>query len=101
MTDDFTRFVNEVDEAVTRARRAAAEAREQATKFRAATPDSAEPTAEALRAAAVTFRTAQGLPVDEPAEEPQTPPVPPPGDEDEDFSQEQIMTRFYPGTAKT
>jgi hypothetical protein len=61
------KFSSEVDAAVSRARRAAAEAREQNTGLRASlSADDAEKPAE----------------------------VPPSGDDDDDFSQEQIMTRF-------
>jgi hypothetical protein len=62
-----TKFSNEVDAAVSRARRAAAEAREQNTRLRTSlTPPDPEKPAE----------------------------VPPSGDDDDDFSQEQIMTSF-------
>ena len=64
MPQDFSlpEFSAAVDDAVTRARRAAAEIREQNTKLRAAL-----------------------------APEPEEP-VTPSGDDDEDFSQKQIMT---------
>ncbi|MBP2322509.1 hypothetical protein JOF56_002894 [Kibdelosporangium banguiense] len=91
-SDAVASFNSEVDAAVSRARRAAAEAREQSGRFRESAPASGEATDPALRAEAVRFRTGQGLPVgDEPVE---TPPVPQSSDEDEDFSQEQIMHRF-------
>lgn len=91
-SDAVAAFSNEVDAAVSRARRAAAEARDQSTRFRQSTPAEGPETDPSLRSAAVRFRTRQGLPVDdEPAP---TPPVPPASDNDEDFSQEQIMRRF-------
>ncbi|MEV4317573.1 hypothetical protein [Actinocrispum sp. NPDC049592] len=64
MTQDFglPEFSAAVDDAITRARRAAAEVREQNTKLRAALAP------------------------------PQEEPVTPSGDDDEDFSQKQIMT---------
>jgi hypothetical protein len=71
MTQEFdeavAKFASEVDSAVSRARRAAAEAREQNTRLRTSLepPDAAKPAG-----------------------------VPPSGDDDDDFSQEQIMTRF-------
>jgi hypothetical protein len=70
MTQGFgeavAKFSSEVDAAVSRARRAAAEAREQNTRLRASLS----------------------------AEDEKPAGVPPSGDDDDDFSQEQIMTRF-------
>jgi hypothetical protein len=115
MTDGFgeavAKFSSTVDDAVTRARRAAAEAREQAARFRAENKANVEQaksgelrvtevTDPALRESATRFRGEQGLPIDEfpPDVEllqpPNAPEVPPSGDDDDDFSQEQIMTRF-------
>jgi hypothetical protein len=111
--DAVAKFTSEVDEAVSRARRAAAEAREQATRLRAENQSSAdrvrsgelrldpdEVTDPELRRSAARFRDEQGLPVEEfPADAelvnpPKRRPVAPSADDDEDFSQEQIMTRF-------
>ena len=66
--DAVAKFSGEVDDAVSRARRAAADARDLTARFRQETREGA-------------------------AEEQKAAPVPPPSDEDEDFSQEQIMTR--------
>lgn len=66
--DAVTRFSGEVDDAVSRARRAAAEARELNVRLRMETRE-------------------------RPADEPETPPVPQSSDDDADFSQEQIMRR--------
>ena len=68
MTQDFglPEFSAAVDDAITRARRAAAEVRERNTELRAALVPRQE------------------------EEEPE--PVTPSGDDDEDFSQKQIMT---------
>ncbi|MFC0115008.1 hypothetical protein [Kibdelosporangium aridum] len=60
----MAKFSGEVDDAVSRARRAAAEARDLTARLRI-----------------------------ESREEPDAPPVPQTSDEDDDFSQEQIMTR--------
>jgi hypothetical protein len=68
-SDAVARFGGEVDDAVSRARRAAAEAREQTARFRREAAGQAEPA-------------------------PKSPPVPPSGDDDDDFSQEQIMTQI-------
>jgi hypothetical protein len=113
MTDGFpdavAKFTGTVDDALTRARRAAAEAREQATRFRAANKANVEQadsgdlhvpevTDPALRESATQFRLAQGLQLDSfpPDEEliqaPNPPAVAQSGDDDDDFSQEQIMT---------
>jgi hypothetical protein len=118
--DSVHQFNTELDAAVVRARRVAAEARETSAKFRgetrqlaeqvksgkaAATPD--QPTDERMARTAAGFRTDNGLPVrdltpvPEAPQQPTTPSpfrttgsgrhVPPPSDDDEDFSQEQIM----------
>jgi hypothetical protein len=111
--DAVAKFTSDVDEAVSRARRAAAEAREQSSRLRAqnrATAERArsgelrlepdEVTDAELRRSAVRFRGEQGLPVEEfPAvaeltNRPKPPPASHPDDDDEDFSPEQIMTRF-------
>ncbi|MET0233878.1 MAG: hypothetical protein ABW224_04490 [Kibdelosporangium sp.] len=94
--DAVASFSNEVDNAVSRARRAAAEARDQSSRLRRpAEQPAGEATDPALRSEAVQFRTRQGLPVDEEAAAAvETPPAAQPGDEDDDFSQEQIMHRF-------
>jgi len=113
MTDGFgeavAKFSGAVDDAVTRARRAATEASEQAARFRAENKANVEQahsgelrvtevTDPALRQSAAEFRAARGLPADEfpPDVELLQPPnsagVPPSGDDDDDFSQEQIMT---------
>jgi hypothetical protein len=113
--DAVAKFSNEVDAAVSRARRASADAREQSARLRRETEAGAERaragelkvpadelTKPELRDAAVRFRAERGLPVDEfppdaeltrPAA-PAAPPVPPSGDDDDDFSQEQIMSRI-------
>lgn len=105
------RFKSEVEAALTRARRAAAEAREQSENFRKGTDDLAnqartgrlrlrraqvQPTSPEAKAEAEKFRHANDLPVEElpaanalttrPAEAPR--PVQP---EDEDFSQHQVL----------
>jgi hypothetical protein len=113
MADAMRRFDNELDAAVVRARRAAADARETSAKFRRETRElaegvtsraaQAEPTDPALRRTANGFRADNGLPVrdfPDPAQ-PATPGplrttgsgrrTPRPSDDDEDFSQEQIM----------
>jgi hypothetical protein len=91
-SDAVAAFSSEVDSAVSRARRAAAEARGQSGKFRESRPADGEATDPALRSEAVQFRTRQGLPV---AEEPVTEPsVPRTSEDDDDFSQEQILRRF-------
>jgi hypothetical protein len=113
VADAMRRFDNEVDAAVVRARRAAAGARETSAKFRRETRELAEgvqartakdePTDPALRRTANGFRADHGLPVRDLPDP--TPPVTPgplrttgsgrrtprPSDDDEDFSQEQIM----------
>ncbi len=92
------RFRAEVEAALTRARRASAEARAQSAEFRrgneelaarartgpprgAHPPTTAEPRAEAEK-----FRRANDLPVDDPAEDAPAPPR-----EDEDFSQHKVL----------
>jgi hypothetical protein len=105
------RFKAEVEAALTRARRAAAEAREQSADFRRGTDDLADqartgrlrlrrtevrPTNAEAKAEAEKFRNANDLTVEElpdahglttrPAEEPK-----PPQHEDEDFSQHQVL----------
>lgn len=108
------RFIAEVDTALTRARRAAREARAVSEDFRRRTGElgaqaktgklrglrrgEVTPTTEASRAEAVEFRTANGLPVEElpgadaliarlpgPAPEPESPREP------EDFSQHRVL----------
>jgi hypothetical protein len=99
------RFSAEVDHALTRARRAAREAKAESADFRKRTEElsgqakagrlrrrQAVPTDPAARADAATFRVANGLPVDEPpgmdapaGREP-APPV-----ENDDFSQHQVL----------
>jgi hypothetical protein len=110
--DAVRRFATDLDAAVVRARRVASAARETSAKFRGQTrqladrvqagtakPAPGELTDGRLRRTASGFRTDNGLPV-------QDLPVPtpnplqttgsahiitPPGDDDEDFSQEQIL----------
>jgi hypothetical protein len=127
LADAMRQFSTELDAAVVRARRVAAEARETSARFRGQTrqlaarvkagtlpvsPDGL--TDERLRRAATGFRDDNGLPVDDlprgaelvarAAAEPRpvTTPSPVrtarsgravarPGDDDEDFSQQQIM----------
>lgn len=134
LADAIRQFSTELDAAVVRARRVAAEARETSAKFRRETRQLAERvkaggaktspdglTDERLRRAATGFRSDNGLPVEElpagrellappPASTPPQPSGPrlvtapgpfrtarsgrvvaQPGDDDEDFSQEQIM----------
>jgi len=113
LSDAVGRFDNELDAAVVRARRVAAQARETSAKFRRETRELAEsvkartrqdePTDPSLRRTASGFRTDHGLPVrDLPDPTPPATPGPPrstgpgrrtprPSDDDEDFSQEQIM----------
>ncbi len=67
--DAVAKFSGEVDDAVSRARRAAAEARDLTARFREESREGAPP------------------------EERKAAQVPPSTDEDDDFSQEQIMTR--------
>lgn len=107
----------DLDAAVGRARRVAAEAREDNAGLRRQSREVAdglhakqlkigelESTPEDLRNAAREFRTERGLPVEEfeesgefavanESEPPKRRPVPQSGDDDEDFSQERIMTR--------
>ena len=90
--DAVSAFSAEVDAAVSRAKRAAAEARDQSARLRQSTPQEGPATDPAMRIEAVGFRTRQGLPVDE--QPVRTPPHASSRDEDEDFSQEQIMHRF-------
>jgi hypothetical protein len=120
LSDAMRQFDNELDAAVVRARRAAAGARETSAKFRRETRELAdgvkartgqvhpdELTDPGLRRTAGGFRTDHGLPVrdlpdgHELLPEPTTPGplrttgsgrrTPRPSDDDEDFSQEQIM----------
>ena len=106
------RFIAEVDTALTRARRAAREARATSEQFRRSTGElgaqaktgklrgvrrgDVTPTNEESRAQAVEFRTANGLPVEELpgadaliARLPS--PAPEPVRENEDFSQHQVL----------
>jgi hypothetical protein len=108
------RFKSEVEAALTRARRAAAEAKEQSAEFRRGNEDFArrlrtgrlrgmhrdevQPTDEHARAEAAKFRTANDLTVDElpDADEliarlPGAPAHRPPAREDEDFSQHTVL----------
>ncbi|CRK59979.1 hypothetical protein [Alloactinosynnema sp. L-07] len=96
------RFRAELSAAVTRSRRAAAEARDQSATFRDQTSAladeardgkaEADPTDETHRATAADWRRAQGLPVAEFAAV--TPaPAQVPDDDDEDFSERSIMFR--------
>lgn len=105
------RFKADVEAALTRARRAAAEAKEQSADFRRGSDDLANqartgrlrvrrgqlrPTSPDAQADAEKFRNANDLPVEDlpvadklttrPAEEPKTP-----QHEDEDFSQHQVL----------
>lgn len=109
--DALARFSADLDAVVVRARRVAAEAGETSARFRGETrqlaerlragqanANSAEPADDRLRRAATGFRADHGLPVerlpDTPGAGRATPPgrrIPPPGDDDEDFSLEQIM----------
>jgi hypothetical protein len=110
--DSVRRFSTDLDATVVRARRVASEARETSAKFRRQTRQLADQvksgtakvapgqlTDSGLRRTASGFRTDNGLPVRElPVPTPSplrtTGPariITPPGDEDEDFSQEQIM----------
>jgi hypothetical protein len=116
MADAMRSFDNEVDAAVVRARRAAADARETSAKFRRETRQLAEGvkartagvrqddlTDPGLRRTANGFRADHGLPVCDLPDptQPATPGplrttgsgrrTPRPSDDDEDFSQEQIM----------
>ncbi|MET0132062.1 MAG: hypothetical protein ABW215_00560 [Kibdelosporangium sp.] len=108
-SDAVARFDSDVDHALSRARRAAADAREQSARFRrdtAETVDRArsgelrlepeEVTDEELRKSAAQFRGAQGLPVEQFGDMQAVQPAKPrqvrtSSDEDDDFSQEQIM----------
>jgi hypothetical protein len=106
------RFIAEVDTALTRARRAAREARAVSEQFRRSTGElgaqaktgklrgvrrgEVTPTSEQARAQAVEFRTANGLPVEELpgpdaliARLPE--PTPEPVREQEDFSQHRVL----------
>lgn len=105
------RFIAEVDTALTRARRAAREARAVSEEFRRRTGElgaaartgklrglrrgEVKPTTEESRAQAVEFRTANGYPVDEPppADVPVTgrPAGSPVTPEHEDFSQHRVL----------
>lgn len=67
--DAVAKFSSDVDDAVSRARRAAAEARDQTARFRSEAAGEPEPA-------------------------PKSRPVPRSGDDDDDFSQEQIMTQM-------
>jgi hypothetical protein len=119
--DAVLRFTNDVDAAVSRARRAAADAQERVAAFRAENRDVAsqvrsgevrvrqdEVTSDELRQAAAAFRESRGLPVEQfpdvttvVAEEQPKEPAAASGrgagrradDDDDDFSQERIMTR--------
>ncbi|SDD47827.1 hypothetical protein [Actinokineospora iranica] len=111
--ESVTRFKAELSAAVTRARRASAEAREQTAGFRRETAELAgkvragdardgEPTDAERRSAAARWRHSQGLPVEEfpadepPADEPAKPvrrATVDPDDDDEDFSQHTILFR--------
>jgi hypothetical protein len=108
-SDAVAKFNSDVDDAMSRARRAASEARDQSARFRRDTAESTdrakagelrlEPedvTDAELRQAAAQFRGAQGLPVEQfdgvEVVQPAKPrPVAPSADDDDDFSQEQIM----------
>ncbi|MGH3858099.1 hypothetical protein [Actinokineospora sp.] len=105
------RYRADLAAAVTRSRRAAAEARDQSANFRAENDDlakrigkskvaPAERTDEDRRAAAEEWRRAQGLPVTEfPPDadrvvEPAEPEhAPRPDDDDDDFSQHSVLFR--------
>lgn len=111
--DAVHQFDSELDAAVVRARRIASEARETSAKFRRETRQLAAEvkagtasggrTDDRLLRTASGFRTDNGLPVrDLPVPEPPATPGPlrttgtrrptaPSSDDDEDFSQEQIM----------
>lgn len=120
VADAMRQFDNELDAAVVRARRVAANARETSAKFRRETRELAEGvkartgqvrpdelTDPSLRRTATGFRTDHGLPVPDLPDahellaQPTTPGplrttgsgrrTPQPSDDDEDFSQEQIM----------
>lgn len=110
-----TRFSAEVEAALTRARRAASEAKAQSAEFRRATGELATqaktgrlrgvhrgevaPTAAQASAEAVKFRAANGLPVEELpaageliARLPAAPADPPPLEpDDEDYSQHKVL----------
>ena len=113
--DAFARFDAELDAAVSRARRVSAEARADSAAFRAETAKLAEATrdrslvarpdeltSKQLREQATKFRDEHGLPVDAlpSAEElrqagmvrEERPVRPPVEDEDDDFSQEKILS---------
>jgi hypothetical protein len=106
------RFIAEVDTALTRARRAAREARATSEQFRRSTGElgaqaktgklrgvrrgEVTPTSEQARAQAVEFRTANGLPVDElPGPDALIARLPEPAAEpvreNEDFSQHRVL----------
>jgi hypothetical protein len=107
------RFKNEVEAALTRARRAAAEAKEQSADFRRGSDDLAnqartgrlrirrsqvQPTSEQAREDAEKFRNANNLPVEQLPDADEltrrtAPPAeaPPPQRDDEDFSQRQLL----------
>ncbi len=106
------RFKAEVEAAVTRARRAASEAKAQSADFRRGTDDltnqartgrlrirrsQVQPTSPDAREDATKFRTANDLPVedlpdaDELTRRPAPAEAPPPQHEDEDFSQRQLL----------
>lgn len=106
------RFIAEVDSALTRARRAAREARATSEQFRRSTGElgaqaktgklrgvrrgEVAPTSEQARAQAVEFRTANGLPVEElPGPDAliaRLPgPAPEPVRENDDFSQHRVL----------
>jgi len=107
------RFKSEVEAALTRARRAAAEAKEQSADFRRGSDDLAsqartgrlrirrsqvQPTSEQAREDAEKFRNANDLPVEQLPDADEltrrtAPPAeaPPPQRDDEDFSQRQLL----------
>jgi hypothetical protein len=95
------RFKADVEGALTRARRAAAEAKEQAAEFRSGSDDLTRrtrtgrgrpahhvATSPDARAEAVRFRNANGLPIPEAHVEPA---APKPKQEDEDFAEHTVV----------
>ncbi|HVK24767.1 MAG TPA: hypothetical protein VM677_25690 [Actinokineospora sp.] len=97
------RFRAELSAAVTRSRRAAADARDESAGFREQTSALAEevregkaqtdPTDETNRATAADWRRTQGLPVAEFAATAPAPVEPAVEDDDEDFSERSILFR--------
>jgi hypothetical protein len=98
------RFRADVEAALTRARRAAADAKEQSADFRRGTDDLArqartgrravrrgQATDPAAREEAVKFRDANGLRIEELPEPDAEPRPEPPRREDEDFSQHTVL----------